>query len=456
MRKKPIISTLATLVCLTLAGCGNDGSTANGKVRAVSDIKASGELRVLMRNAPTIYYLDKYNHPAGPEYQMAEAFAEHLGVKLVVVLEETINDTLTALKAGKADMAASGLTITDQRKSQFLFTKQIESVTEQLVCRRGGNVAKSLEQLSKVSIEVVTGSSYEETLETLKLSNPQLSWKSNTQTGTEALLQKVWNSKIDCTIADSTIVDVNRRFMPELIVLLDVSKPKSQAWMMPNSGKSLKSEADTWLNSSAGKAIAKTVHNRYYSYIEQFDFVDIRTLTKRIEDRLPKYESIFAKAAKTHNIDESLMAAQAYQESHWDAQAKSPTGVRGIMMLTQNTAKSLGVKDRLNPKEAIPAGALYLDQMREKFDEAIPEPDRTYMALAAYNIGRAHMHDAQTLARKLGKDPKKWSDLREVLPMLSDKRYYKDLKYGYARGLEPVRYVQRIRNYEDIIKEYDN
>ena len=302
----------------------------------------------------------------------------------------------------------------------------------------------------------MAGSSYEETLEALKLSNPQLSWKSNTQTGTEALLQKVWNSKIDCTVADSNIVDVNRRFMPELIVLLDVSKPKSQAWMMPNSGKSLKSEADTWLNSSAGKAIAKTVHNRYYSYIEQFDFVDIRTLTKRIEDRLPKYESIFAKAAKTHNIDESLMAAQAYQESHWDAQAKSPTGVRGIMMLTQNTAKSLGVKDRLNPKEAIPAGALYLDQMREKFDEAIPEPDRTYMALAAYNIGRAHMHDAQTLARKLGKDPKKWSDLREVLPMLSDKRYYKDLKYGYARGLEPVRYVQRIRNYEDIIKEYDN
>ena len=237
--------------------------------------------------------------------------------------------------------------------------------------------------------------------------------------------------------------------------MLDVSQAKSQAWMMPKGSSSLKSAVNTWLNSNTGKATAQLVHDRYYSYIEKFDFVDIRTLVKRIEDRLPKYESIFANAAKQHNLDETLIAAQAYQESHWDAQAKSPTGVRGIMMLTQNTAKSLGVKDRLNPKEAIPAGALYLHKMRERFDDTIPEPDRTYMALAAYNIGRAHMHDAQTLARKLGKDPARWSDMREVLPLLSDKRYYKDLKYGYARGLEPVRYVQRIRNYEDIIKGYD-
>ncbi|WP_372879269.1 membrane-bound lytic murein transglycosylase MltF [Spongiibacter marinus] len=449
--------TLCILACLALIGCGKDSTSAltSVEIRSVSDIQASGELRVLMRNAPTIYYLDKDSHAAGPEYQMAEAFAEHLGVKLVVVLEETITDTLNALKAGKADIAASGLTVTDQREARFIFSKQIESVTEQLVCRRGGNVAKSLDELHKVSLEVVAGSSYEETLQGLKLNNPQLSWKSNTQTGTEALLQKVWDSKIDCTIADSNIIDVNRRFMPELVVMLDVSQAKSQAWMMPKASSSLKSAVNTWLNSNTGKATAQLVHDRYYSYIEQFDFVDIRTLVKRIEDRLPKYESIFANAAKQHNLDETLIAAQAYQESHWDAQAKSPTGVRGIMMLTQNTAKSLGVKDRLNPKEAIPAGALYLHKMRERFDDTIPEPDRTYMALAAYNIGRAHMHDAQTLARKLGKDPARWSDMREVLPLLSDKRYYKDLKYGYARGLEPVRYVQRIRNYEDIIKGYD-
>jgi membrane-bound lytic murein transglycosylase F len=451
MNNKLIITSLA---CMILAACGKDSVSA--KVRAVSDIKASGELRVLMRNAPTIYYLDKDNHPAGPEYQMAEAFADHLGVKLTVVLEETVNDTLQALEAGKADMAASGLTITDQRQKRFLFSSQTESVTEQLVCRRGGNVAKSIDQLQSISLEIVAGSSYEETLQTLKTKNPDISWKSNTQTGTEALLQKVWDSKIDCTVADSTIVDVNRRFMPELTVMFDVSKPKSQAWVMPADGKSLKSEVDRWLKSASAKATSQLVHNRYYSFIQQFDFVDIRTLITRIEDRLPKYESIFAKAAKKHNLDESLMAAQAYQESHWDASAKSPSGVRGIMMLTQNTAKSLGVKDRLNPKEAIPAGALYLNQMREKFDKKIPEPDRTYMALAAYNIGRAHMHDAQSLARKLGKDPYKWADLRDVLPLLSDKRFYKDLKYGYARGLEPVRYVQRIRNYEDIIKEYGN
>ena len=145
--------------------------------------------------------------------------------------------------------------------------------------------------------------------------------------------------------------------------------------------------------------------------------------------------------------------AQAYQESHWNPKASSPTGVKGIMMLTRRTAKSLGVKNRLDARQAIPAGAQYLAKMRSRFRDDIPEPDRTYLALAAYNIGRAHMHDAQTLARKLNKNPYRWSDIESVLPLLSEKKHYKKLKYGYARGLEPVLYVQRIRNYQNIIEQ---
>jgi membrane-bound lytic murein transglycosylase F len=83
--------------------------------------------------------------------------------------------------------------------------------------------------------------------------------------------------------------------------------------------------------------------------------------------------------------------------------------------------------------------------------DEIAEPDRTWIALAAYNVGMGHVYDARRLARELGTNPDLWHDFREVLPLLSQKKYYKDLRYGYARGSEPVRYVQRIRNYHDML-----
>ena len=444
------------LAVIAVTACDRAPSSGDGAaIRSMDEIKASGELRVLSRNAPTTYFLNRDGDPAGPDYELTKAFADSLGVELRFIVQDNIGDILSGIKAGKADFAAAGLSKTPQRETEFLFSRTTETVTEQLVCRRGGNVAKSLDKLANVSLEVPTGSSYEETLTQLQQSNPEISWKSNDSAGTESLLQKVWDGKLDCTVADSNIVAVNRRFLPELIVMFDLGTPKAHAWLMTKGSSELKGEIDKWMASADGKTSLAAVHYRHYSFIENFDFVDTRALVERIEERLPKYSQLFEKAAGKHGFDGMLLAAQAYQESHWDATAKSPTGVRGIMMLTQNTAKSLGVEDRLDPKQAIPGGAAYLAEMRDRFSEDIPEPDRTYLALAAYNIGRAHMHDAQSLARKLGKDPNKWEDIREVLPMLSDKRYYKDLKYGYARGMEPVRYVKRIRNYESIISAKD-
>jgi membrane-bound lytic murein transglycosylase F len=450
---KIIIRIMSMVLILAVTTACSQGSFSGNAGRTVAEIKASGELLVLSRNAPTTYYLNRDNEAVGAEYELAMAFADSLGVKLRFIVEDNISDILEGVRTGKGDFAAAGLSKTKLRAADYLFTTPIDTVTEQVVCRRGGNVAKSLADLASVSLEVPKESSYEESLRALQDNNPAIKWKSNESSGTEPLLQKVWEGKLDCSIADSNIVAVNRRFLPELIVMFDLSEPKHHVWLMTKSSDDLRVAINQWMASAAGKSALDLIHYRHYSYIENFDFVDTRALVKRIDERLPKYDDLFEMAAEKHAFSDALLAAQAYQESHWDAKAKSPSGVRGIMMLTQNTAKSLGVKDRLDPKQAIPGGAAYLAKMRDRFSEDIPEPDRTYMALAAYNIGRAHMHDAQVLARKLGKDPLSWVDIREVLPKLSDKRYYKDLKYGYARGMEPVIYVQRIRNYENIIIE---
>ncbi|MHA7834659.1 MAG: transglycosylase SLT domain-containing protein, partial [Algiphilus sp.] len=179
--------------------------------------------------------------------------------------------------------------------------------------------------------------------------------------------------------------------------------------------------------------------------------VDLRALNRKMDSELPAYKPLFLGAAERTELAPGLLAAQAYQESHWDPTARSPTGVRGIMMLTRNTAKSLGVADRLDPEQAIDGGARYLADQRARLPDTIPEPDRSFLALATYNVGRAHLIDARKLARELGRNPDCWSDMREVLPLLSEPDDYKDLKYGYARGHGPVQYVQRIRNYRDVI-----
>lgn len=206
-----------------------------------------------------------------------------------------------------------------------------------------------------------------------------------------------------------------------------------------------------WMNSRAGDEAIMAVENKYYSYIGKFDFVDLRALNRRMDDRLPRFKDEFLKAEEKTGMPAELLAALAYQESHWDPSARSPTGVRGIMMLTQRTAGELGVKNRLDPQQAIDGGARYLADRHARLPESIPEPDRTFLALASYNIGRGHLLDARQLARNLDRNPNSWSDMKEVLPLKADKRYYPSTRYGYARGYEPVHYVQRIRNYRDVI-----
>jgi len=153
-----------------------------------------------------------------------------------------------------------------------------------------------------------------------------------------------------------------------------------------------------------------------------------------------------------YGIQWRLLAAQSYQESHWNPKAKSFTGVRGLMMLTLKTAKLLGVKNRINPQESIKGGTRYLNQMLKNVPDEVEGENRLKFALAAYNVGMGHILDAQTLATKMGLDKNIWSDLKKVLPLLSQKKYYKTLKYGYARGREPVRYVDSIYDYRDILQ----
>ena len=417
----------------------------------MEDIKESGKLIILTQNTPTVYFYDSNEQPKGFEYEMAEAFAKELGVKTEYKVLQTVHQILTALEKGEGDLASAGLTKTAVRSSRFLFGPAYQKVRQQIVCHKGIKKSDKLGDFTGLRITVPKHSSYEENLANLNKKSPNLSWQSAEDANTEDLLEKITGKEIDCTVLDSNIADINRRYFPELIVAFEFSKVDPLAWVLGPDSKELKKALDKWFPSFQAGGEFEQIRERYYGYVKEFDYVDIRAFHRSVEKKYPNYQEMFESAAQKNGLDANLLAAQSYQESHWNPKAKSPTGVRGIMMLTLPTAKSLGVKSRLDPKENIFAGAKYFSKLMKSFSDEVKQPDRSWLALASYNVGRGHMHDAQTLARRLHKNPYLWSDIREALPLLSNKKYYKKLKYGYARGREPVKYVQRIRDYKNIL-----
>lgn len=434
---------------LVLAAC-DSGDTPGSDGGVLGSIRSEGELVILTRNAPTIYYVGR-DGLAGPEYDMTAAFAESLGVEPRYRVMDSVDEILSALRKGDGHIAAAGLTHTDVRTDHFLTGPAYQTVRQQVVCRRGGKRPKTVEALTDVELVVVARSSYAERLTELKKNHPQLTWRETEDADTEDLLARVWRRKFDCTVADSNIVSINRRYHPELVVTFDLTKPEPLVWYMVPGAESLKSQVQSWFSQFRARGQLADVLERYYGFVDLFDYVDTRRFVRAVRKRLPRYRELFEQAGKEYGLKWTLLAAQSYQESHWRPRAKSPTGVRGLMMLTLRTADELGVDNRLEPKQSVFGGARYLADLRDRLPEEIDEPDRTWIALAAYNVGMGHIYDARRLAEGLGKDPNTWTDLKEVLPLLSRKRYYKTLKYGYARGNEPVRYVSRIRNFEDML-----
>lgn len=443
-------STLMLLVATALlSACGGSSQ----QPVSMASVAEEQVLKVATRNGATTYYLNRHKQPKGPEHDLVSEFAEAQGWDVEWTMHDSTAGVIEALEKGTAHLAAAGLTHRPSRNERFTRGPAHSEVTEQLVCHREGRpLPRQPEDMAAMAIRVTDSSSYVETLNELAAEHEGITFSTSKLT-TEVLLSQVAEQQFDCTVADANIVQVTRRHWPHLEVAMNLTQGQNLGWYLPAGADELAGIAREWMNSRAGDEAIMAMENKYYSYIGEFDFVDLRALNRRIEERLPAYRKHFVKAEKKTGMPADLLAALAYQESHWDPDAVSPTGVRGIMMLTRRTAGSLGVKNRLDPEQAIDGGARYLADRHARLPETIPEPDRTFLALASYNIGRGHLLDARQLARNLDKNPDSWEHMRQVLPLKADKRYYPSTRYGYARGYEPVHYVQRIRNYRDVIRK---
>jgi len=409
-------------------------------------------LTVLTLNIPTAYYHGPEGE-MGFEYDLARAFAKDLGLKLEIKVVDSISEILAAIAENKADLAAGGLTRTPEREKHFIFGPDYFTVQQQLVYRKNSPHPRNIEDLKNFNLVVLARSSYEERLRELRRQWPELKWRSTNDFSTDQLLEKVWLKELPCTIADSNILAANRRYYPELKIAFPISEEQPLAWILNSKHGKLQKKLQKWFEKFRKGGHFSTLEERYYGHVEIFDYVDIKIFLRRIKTLLPTYQPLFEKYGQEFDIPWTLLAAKAYQESHWNPLATSPTGVRGIMMLTTTTADQLGIKDRLAVAESIEGGSRYFRQLFNRVPDTYPEKDRRNVAMAAYNVGMGHIYDARQLARTLNKNPDQWSTLKETLPLLSQKKYYKKLKHGYARGHEPVRYVERINNYRDILEK---
>ena len=433
------------LSVLLLAACSENG---------VDSLEVDDTITVITRNAPTTWFEGREGH-AGIEHDLVMSFAKKYQLKVEFKVMDNIDDILSAIKENKAHFVAAGITRTDTREeNDFEFGPDYQKIQELVICRRGAErIPKEPKDLVGLSLAVMAGSSYEDTLADLKEKYPDLSWQVESEMDTEQLLEQVWKKKLDCTISDSNIFSINRRYYPELLVAFPVTDEQSLAWVLSPEWSGLDNDIESWLDDIEESGELASIMERYYGHVENYDYVDIARFKRRIKSRLPKYKSLLKKAANKYGFNWTLLAALSYQESHWSPTSRSPTGVRGFMMLTQRTAKSLGVTNRLDAAQSINAGAKYLRKNLKRIPDSVQEQDRMWYALAAYNIGFGHLTDARELAKQLGKNPDLWVELKEVLPLLSKKKYYRKLKHGYARGLEPIRYVQRIREYQQVLDQ---
>lgn len=419
----------------------------------LEQVLTTGELRVVSTNGPITYY-EGPNGLTGFEYSLIKGFADTLGVRLVIEDESNLEELLSAVENKRYHLAAAGLTARESRNKQLTFAAPFMQTTHQLIYSSRVPQPSSIDQLNGKEVLIAANAFHKERLRDLQAQFPRLVWREVAGAEMIDLLELINKGEANYAVVDSSTYTLNRYSFPKAKLAFDVNDPQPLAWAFPavDRDTTLFDAAQRYLVSiKASGKLAKVTEAFFDRHIEEVTTGEAIAFTYRLEQRLPQWLDDMKAAAAEFDLDWQLLAAISYQESHWKADARSPTGVRGLMMLTKDTAKEMGIQDRENPQQSIYGGAKYLRLLLERLPQRIQGEDRLYMALAAYNQGLGHLEDARVLTQRMGGNPSKWEDVRKYMPLLSKQQYYSLAKHGYMRGWEPVKFVDNVLNYHKII-----
>jgi len=438
---RAVASLLATLL---VAGCAPQPTS-------LDVIRARNEIRVVTLNTPTCFYYGAQG-VEGLEYRLARQFAADLGVRLVMYPVATERAMQAELAAGRADIAAAQITSTREWMRVGRASEPYGHISQIVVYRQGGVRPRGTLQMESAKLAVRAGSPQEHTLERLKSTvAPTLQWVDTAPSNADPLAD-VDSGQADYAVVDDREFSFAHHLYPNVLLGFTLPDERPVQWIVRRDAHDLLTATNRFFrNISASGRLAK-LQLQETGDARPFEYEESREFAAHLSERLPRYQPLFQEASAVTGIDWRLLAAIGYQESKWNPLAESGDGASGLMMLTSDTADAMGIADRSNPAQNISAGARYFASVRDKIPDRIPEPDRTWLTVAAYNVGFGHLEDARVLAQTRGKNPDSWADVRDQLPLLGEEKWYSLAKRGYARGWEPVQFVDRVQRYLTLLE----
>ncbi len=422
------------------------GACSPGDAPRIAEPHTLGELRVATRIDAHSFVEDDDGERSGFEHDLVVELGRHLGLPVRFMVFPDSARAIDAVLNGQAHLAAAGLGRNDRLPLRW--SAALREVDYILVGRDEGPEIGSEAELAGRTVSVRRGSLPAQAVTAIRKRQPATNIHHPPRFDDQGMLARLAAGELDLVATDHGHLALAAQIHPGLGVKYDLPLTGVIAWAMPLGGVGeLPRAVEEFLAQAGGSMLLARIEDRYFGYVRRVTKADSAAFLARVEDRLPAFRRHFEEAQDETGIDWRLVAALAYQESHWDPLARSRTGVRGMMMLTAETADSLGVADRLDARESILGGARYLAALRERLPEEVPEPDRTWMAIAAYNLGMGHFNGGRAIARGLGRDETSWWDMKAVLPLLSRPEYAARLKSGPARGGEAVIMTENVRSF---------
>ena len=429
---------LAILVAMALVGCEGIEAPQREGALVVGALPEPGAIR-LPDGSPA----------EGFTRDFLAAFAKHMGLPLKVIALDRTEDLEVMLRQKKVHIGA--YVNTQPAPAGIVFSKTFLSMPMWIVRHADDTGVDSLSDLLGHDVHAVEGSAALVALKALpEHARPNvIEVKQGDQLD---LLHRLALREVGLVAADDLNVKIAANIEPNLQPAIQLSGKREVAFAMPEQeDTTLQAQLDGFIANSDENGLLRRLYDRYYGHVQRVGPVLLARYLTDIKTVLPKFRGEFQKAQERTGLDWRLLAALAYQESKWDPAATSSTNVRGMMMLTEETADRLRVDNRLDAAQSIDGGADYLQFLLEQLPHTVPGPERPWFALAAYNLGMGHLNGARAIAKGLNRDADSWYEMKSVLPLLSRPQYYDRLKSGRARGGEAVILVENVRNFYGVL-----
>jgi membrane-bound lytic murein transglycosylase F len=422
----------------------------------LDQIKKRGSLRMLTRNNAVSYFLHQ-GKQRGFDYELMKMFARDQGLRLDVIVPSDASEMLPWLLEGRGDIAAAQLTITEERKKTIAFSEPYLLAQEVLVQHARDPPITKLEELSGKTIHVRKSSSYHSTLAPLATRYHFTVVDAPEDQETEQLIGMVGRKEIPLTVADQNIAAVELTYRNDVQTTLVVQADRQIGYGVRPGNQALRAALDAFVKKKHRGLEYNVLKKQYFENKKNIEVA--RQHDARATGALSPYDDLIKDRSRQYGLDWRLMAAQAYQESRFDPDARSWVGALGLFQVMPATGSEMGFLNLTDPDEGTHAGVKYMAKLIDQFERDLPFKQRVRFALASYNAGKGHVQDARRLAQERGLNPDKWfGNVEKTMLLLAEPKYSRKARHGYCRGEEPVKYVSEIQsrydNYLAVVKDF--